>query len=391
MDFSFTPEEEGFRGDVRDFLAARLPRDWDFRDFVGEVSREERFEAVREMNRALADRRWLALPWDEQSGGLGAGHLSQAIFADESAYARMPGGGGAAVSAIGPAIRQLGTEEQRRRWLSRIADGKDTWCVLYTEPGAGSDVAAIQTWAERRGDDYVVNGVKTLIAGADRATMGWLAARTAPVALSSGGISTFAVPMDLPGISIRSMPDIAGDDDLNEVTFDDVHVPALSLVGEEHGALEQVVDTSAFEQSGVEAFAAGKRHLERLIDAVRDATSLMTQSPGARYELADRWIELQVGYQVAYRVPLLQREGHPVDSEASESKLYGSELTQRIAATGMRLLGPPGQLAAGSRHAKLGGAFSRLYLQATAATVAGGTSEVQRNSIAQRGLGLQRV
>ncbi|MCA9847966.1 MAG: acyl-CoA dehydrogenase, partial [Dehalococcoidia bacterium] len=136
--------------------------------------------------------------------------------------------------------------------------------------------------------------------------------------------------------------------------------------------------------------AAGRRNLERLVAAARDESSLISRNPTARYELADRWIEMQVGYNVAYRVPLLQQDGLTPNHEASVSKLYGSELTQRIAGTGMRLLGPAGQLDAGSPYARMGGAFSRLYLQSTAATITAGTSEVQRNLIAQKGLGLPR-
>jgi 3-oxocholest-4-en-26-oyl-CoA dehydrogenase alpha subunit len=390
MDFTFSPDEERFREDVRAFLAGRLPEDWDFRDFVGEVARDERSEVAREVNRALAERRWLALPWREEFGGLGAGHVQQAIFSEETTYARMPGGGGQGVAWVGPAIQQFGTVDQQQLWLPRIAQGEDTWCTLYTEPGAGSDLASIQTRAERQGDEYVINGTKIFAAGAQEANMGWLAARTDPNAAKHRGISTFAVPMDAPGISIRPMEDMAGQGNLNEVFFENVRLPARNLVGAENRGWYQVATTLDFERSGVGTFATGKRNLERLIAAAKDEASLVSRNPNARYELADRWIELQVGFNVAYRVPLLQQDGLVPNHEASISKLYGSELAQRIAGTGMHLLGPAGQLDAGSPYAKMGGAFSRLYLQATAATITAGTSEVQRNIIAQKGLGLPR-
>ena len=390
MDFKFTESEERFRAELKAFLAGQLPEDWDFRDFIGEVGRDERVEVSREVNRALAERRWLALPWAQEYGGSGAGHLQQAIYTDGTSYARMPGGGGQGVAWVGPAIQQFGTEEQKRLYLPRIASGEDTWSTLYTEPGSGSDLAAVQTRAVREGDQYVINGSKIYASGANEATMGWLAARTDPHAAKHRGISTFIVPMDAPGITVRPMEDMAGGRTLNEVFFEDVHIAANNLVGAENRGWYQVAATLDFERSGVGTFATGKRNLERLIAAAKDESSLVGRNPAARYELADRWIEMQVGFNVAYRVPLLQSEGLVPNHEASVSKLYGSELTQRIAGTGMSLLGPASQLAVGSPWAKLGGAFSTLYLQATSATVAAGTSEIQRNIIAQRGLGLPR-
>jgi len=390
MDFTFTPDEERFREELKAFLAGQLPEDWDFRDFVGEVDKAERAELARFVNRELAQRRWLALPWKEEHGGLGAGQLQQAIFNEESTYARMPGGGGQGVAWVGPAIQQFGTPEQQALWLPRIAHGEDTWSTLYTEPGAGSDLASIQTRAERQGDEYVINGTKIFAVGAQDANMAWLAARTDPSAPKHRGISTFVLPMDSAGVTVRPLEDMAGQGNLNEVSLENVRIPVRNLVGTENRGWYQVAETLDLERSGIGPMAAGKRNLERLVAAARDQDSMISRNPTARYELADRWIEMQVGYNVAYRVPLLQQDGLTPNHEASVSKLYGSELTQRIAQTGMRLLGQAGQLDAGSAYAKMGGAFSRLYLQATAATVTAGTSEVQRNIIAQKGLGLPR-
>ena len=390
MDFAFSPDETRFREELKQFLAGALPDDWDMRDFVGEVHRDERAELAREVNRDLAQRRWLALPWKAEFGGAGAGHVQQAIFNEGASYARMPGGGGQGVAWVGPAIQQFGSVEQQRLWLPRIAQGEDTWCTLYTEPGAGSDLASIQTRAERQGDEYVVNGVKIYASGAQDADLGWLAARTDPNAAKHRGISTFVVPMDAPGITIRPMEDIAGQGNLNEVYFENVRIPARNLVGAENRGWYQVASTLDFERSGIDVYATGKRNLERLVTAARDEASLISRNPSARYELADRWIETEVGFTVAYRVPVMQAEGAVPNHEASVSRLYGTELAQRIAQTGMHLLGPASQLGAGSPYAKMGGAFSRLYLQSTAVTVTAGTSEIQRNIIAQKGLGLPR-
>jgi 3-oxocholest-4-en-26-oyl-CoA dehydrogenase alpha subunit len=390
MDFSFSPAEERFREELRRVLAGELPGDWSLRAFTGDVDPDEREELAQRMTRALADRRWLAMAWPERWGGLDASHIDQLIFNQESAYRRMPGGGGQGVAWVGPAIQLYGNEEQQQTYLPRIAAGEDEWCTLYSEPGAGSDLASLQTRAIRDGDEYVINGVKIWATGARRANLGWLAARTDPDAPKHRGISTLIVPMDAPGIQVRPIESMDGAAHLNEVYFEDVRVPARNLVGTENRGWYQVMTTLDFERSGVGAFATGKADLELLIDAAKDERSLVRQHPGARYEIADRWIELEVGFNVAYRVPHLQAQGLVANHEASVSKLYGSELTQRIAGSGMRLLGPAGQLTAGSPHAKLGGAFSRHYLAAVSATIAAGTSEVQRTIIAQRGLGLPR-
>ena len=390
MDFTFTPDEERFRADLRAFLAARLPAGWSDRAFLGDVPPDEHEAVEVAVRRALADRHWLAAGWPADLGGVNASVMQQAIQQDEAAYLAMPGAMNAGVQWVGPAIQMFGSDAQRQAHLPRIAAGEDVWCTLYSEPGAGADLAALQTRAVRDGDEYVINGSKIWASGAGRATHGWLAARTDPAAPKHRGISTFIVPMDTPGVSVRPLVDMDGGTDLSEVFFEDARIPARNLVGVEGRGWYQVTETLDRARSGVEAFAEGKANLERLVAAAKDESSLITKSPNARYEIADRWIELEVGYQVAYRVPYLQAQGETPNHEASVSKLYGSELTQRIANTGMHLLGLASQVAPGSPHARLGGAFARLYTRASAATIAGGPSEVQRNVIAQRGLGLPR-
>jgi len=390
LDFTFTPDEERFRADLRAFLADRLPAGWSDRAFLGDVPPEEHREVEAAIRRSLAGRRWLALGWPEDLGGVGAGPMQQAIQQDEAAYLATPGAVDAGVQWVGPAIQRYGSPAQRQRHLPAIAAGEETWCTLYSEPGAGSDLAALQTRAVRDGDEYILNGSKIWAAGASRASHGWVAARTDLDATKHRGLSTFIVPMDTPGVSVRPLVDMDGGTDLAEVFFDDARIPATNLVGDEGRGWYQVTETLDRARAGVEAFAEGKANLERLVRAAKDESSLIAKSPNARYEIADRWIELEVGYQVAYRVPYLQAQGQDPNHEASVSKLYGSELTQRIANTGMHLLGMASQVAPGSPYARLGGAFARLYTRAAAATIAGGPSEVQRNVIAQRGLGLPR-
>jgi alkylation response protein AidB-like acyl-CoA dehydrogenase len=391
MDFAFSEAEERLRAEVRALLARELPADWSTRSLLAPRDAEERAELARRVSKQLAQRRWLAMAWPEEHGGLGASYLEQLVYNEEVAYLDAPGAGGVGVSMAGPALMMYGSAEQRRLYLPRIANADDVWCALYSEPLAGSDLASIQTRAVRDGDEYVVSGTKLWVAGAREANFGLLAARTDPHAPKHRGISQLVLPMDSAGISMRPIESLAGDAYLTEVQLDRVRIPAANLVGAENRGWYQVATTLDFERSSIGAFAGGKRNVERLVGLAREEPRLVQQHPGARYALADRWIELQVGYSLAYRIPFLQTQGVTPNHEASVSKLYGSELTQRIAQTGVQLLGQAGLLAPGSgAAAPFGGGLARAYLESVGSTIAAGTSEVQRNVIAQRGLGLPR-
>ncbi len=390
MDFEFTPDEERFRDELHQLLLSNLPGDWAKRGLAEPIDSEERHALADVISKQLADRKWLTMAWPEKFGGLDASYLMQYLFNEEMAYLDAPGGGGVGVTSVGPAIMMYGNEEQQRIYLPRIANADDRWAALYSEPGAGSDLASIQTRAVRDGDEYVINGLKTWVAGADRATMGWLAARTDPSAPKHRGLSTFAVPMDDPGVEIRPVENLAGERQLSEVILHDVRVPIENRVGPENRGWYHIASTLDFERSGVSSYARGKRHIEQLVGLVKENSTLSDQRAAVRYELADRWIELQVGFNVAQRIPWLQTQGISPNHEASVSKVYGSEMTQRIAGTGVRLLGMAGLLQRGTDGAPAGGAFARHYLTSAGSTIAAGTSEIQRNIIAQRGLGLPR-
>lgn len=391
MDFSFSPAEEQLRSEIRAFLQARLPADWDTAAWTLDPDGEERRTLARELRRQLGEHRWLAAAWPEEFGGRGARQIQQTLINEELAAIDSPADPGQGVHLVGPALMLFGSPEQQQRYLPRIARGHDQWATLYSEPGAGSDLASIQTTAIRDGDEYILNGHKIWASGAAEANMGWVAARTDPHAPKHRGISTFVMPMDAPGVEIRPVANMAGSRRLTEVFLHNVRVPAEHLVGTEHRGWYQAATTLDYERSGVATFATGRRHVEHLVRMVRQQPELTTRHPATRYELADRWIELQVGFNIAYRIPLLQEQGIAPNHESSVSRLYGAEMTQRIAATGIELLGMAGQLAPGSEFAPLGGALARGYLESVGATIAGGTSEVQRNVIAQRGLGLPRA
>jgi len=390
VDFTFSDAEQQFRDEIRKLLADQLPADYADRAFLEEIPEEERAALATKMTKALADRKWLAMAWPGEHGGIDAGHVQQMLYKEETAYASMPSGSTMGVDWVGPAIMLFGTDEQKAKYLPNIVGGIDQWCTLYSEPGAGSDLASLQTRAVRDGDDWIINGSKIWTSGGHFSNMGWLAARTDQDAPKHRGISTFVLEMDSPGIEVRPLVNMAGEHHFNQVFVEDVRIAGENLVAVENRGWYQVATALDYERSGVAAYAGGKRSLERLVGVAKEDDSLLNNSPAARFELADRWVELQVGYNVAYRIPFLQAQGQIPNHEASVSKLYGSELTQRIARTGLHLLGMSGQVMPGSPHAKLGGAIAKTYLSSVSSTVAAGTSEVQRNIIAQRGLGLPR-
>ena len=389
MDFRFAPEVEKFREEVREFIREEVPADWDGYGAYGEDAGSSYRETSRRIAKKLAERKWLAMAWPEEYGGLDAPHMQQLVYNEEMAYLGVPGGG-MGVAWVGPAIMLYGSDEQKERYIPRITSGEDVWCTLYSEPEAGSDLASLQTSAVEDGDDFVINGQKIWTSGAEHSNWGWLAARTDPDAPKHKGISTFVVPMDAPGVSIRPLVNMAGQRGFSEVFFENVRIPKANLVGERNRGWYQVAVALDFERSGIQAYAGGRRTLERLIDFVQEQPELLARNPQVRLRLADRAVELAAGTYIAYRIPWMQSQGVIPNYEASISKLYGSEFGQRLAMTGIQLIGTYGGLEPGSKWAPLKGRLERSYLSAVAGTIAAGTSEVQRGIIATRGLGLPR-
>ena len=390
MDFRFTPEQEAFREEVRAFLREELPPDWEGGTYGEGADGASFYEVSRRMATKLAERKWLAMAWPKEFGGLEAPHMQQLVYNEEMAYQGAPGGFSMGVAWVGPAVMLYGTEKQKQRYLPRITSGEDVWCTLYSEPGAGSDLASLQTSAVEDGDHFVINGQKIWTSGADRSNWGWLAARTDPEAPKHKGISTFVVPMDAPGITIRPLVNMAGQSGFSEVFFDNVRIPKDNLVGELNRGWYQVAVALDFERSGIQAYAGGRRTLERLVAFVQEQPEAVRRNPQLRMRLADRAVELAVGSYIAYRIPWMQSKGIIPNYEASISKLFGSELSQRIALTGIQLLGTYGGLEPSSPWAPLKGRLERAYVSAVSSTIAAGTSEVQRGIIATRGLGLPR-
>ncbi|MBI2767227.1 MAG: acyl-CoA dehydrogenase family protein [Chloroflexi bacterium] len=390
MRFSYEPDVEAFRTEVQDFIRAELPPEEERMargDEGGFKSNKEEYDYVMGFQKKLHQRDWLAMAWPKEYGGGGASHMRQLVYNEEMAYNGAPGFN-MGIAWVGPSLMLYGTEEQKQRFIPRITGADDWWCTLYSEPGAGSDLAALQTRAVRDGDEYVINGQKIWTSGGHLADWGWLAARTDPDAPKHKGITMFMVNMKSPGVSVSPLINIANRHGFNEVFFEDVRVPANQVVGEVNRGWYHMAVALDFERSGIQSFAGGRKSVERLQGVAKSHPALLRTRPGIRLELADRAIDVNVGTFLAYRVATMQAKGMVPNHEASASKLFGSEMTQRIAGTGMHLLGMLGQLRDGTKYQVTDQATN--YLQAVSATVAAGTSEIQRGIIATRGLGLPR-
>jgi alkylation response protein AidB-like acyl-CoA dehydrogenase len=385
MDFAFTTEQDAFRQEIRDFLVDERPEAAS--GIYLENEEDDTWLRQRAFIHKLAERRWLTLAWPEEHGGLAADPMTQLVYNEEMAYQGAPTQLGVGPDRVGPTIMLYGTDEQKRQFLPAIAAGDAIFCQGFSEPGSGSDLASLQTRAVLEGDDYVVNGQKIWTSYAHRAEWMILLARTDPEAPKHKGISYLLMDMESPGVTVRPLFDMLGQAHFNEVFFEDVRVPRKNLVGEENRGWYVATATLDFERSGINRIISGQKVLEDLIEFAGQADDV---SPTTRHKLAEHAIEFEVGRLLAYKVAWMQSQGLVPNAEASISKLFGTELQQRVARTGLQLLGPAGALKPGSPWAALQGRLERYYLSTASLTVAAGTSEIMRNIIAGRGLGLPR-
>ncbi len=382
MDFRLDHAQSAFQREVLGFIDSGLPTGWDA-DFA---SLEAGLAVERDVMKRLAARNWLALPWPKEFGGLGASPVQQLIFNEQMAYHRVPGTVNMGVAWVGPVVMLYGTAQQKADYLGGIATGEQLWCTLYSEPGAGSDLAAMQTRAVRDGDDYVINGQKIWTTFGHYADWGWLACRTNPDVPKHKGLSTFAVHMKSPGITVRPLTNMAGTHEFNEIFFEDVRVPAANMVGEENRGWYHVAVGLDFERSSIGATSSARRHVDDLVTSLRARTA--PSAPAVRHRLAECAIAVQVLRNMAYNIATEQeRTGIAPTREAQMAKLFGAELQQKVAATGLQIFGMEGQAALAGAAA---GSHQYSLLRSVANTIEGGTSEIQRTVIATRGLGLPR-
>jgi alkylation response protein AidB-like acyl-CoA dehydrogenase len=396
MRLNDSPEEAAFRKAVQEFIASEAPK-VDGGGGGDDIQRAmSGFMSSQGWFKKLSDRGWVTPAWPKEYGGAGMTVMEQFIFNEEMALNRAPRPMHLIIAAgmAGPTIIVHGSDYQKETFLPGIARGEDIWCQLYSEPGAGSDLASLQTRAHRDGDDYVMNGTKIWTTMAHIAKYAICLARTDPDAPKHRGISYFIVDMKTPGITISPLINMGGTHEFNQVFLDNVRVPKENLVGEENRGWYAGVTTLDFERSSIGSSIGARQNVEGLVQFAKENTgnhtSVLARNPLVRYELADRLVETQVAQMLSYRVISLQNRGQVPNHEASLLKLYTTEMNQRIARTGMKVIGLYGTMGRAEERAPRRGGFAGSYIRSIANTIEGGTSEIQRNVIAQRGLGLPR-
>ena len=379
MDLRDTPEEAAFRAELRTWLDANLPE-----GKRGGRGGATRFDDPfgREWSRMLYDAGYGGLTWPKEYGGAGAPYSFQAIFYEEMARAQAPAHVGViGLGMAGPTIMAHGSDEQKQAHLSKILSAEEIWCQGFSEPDAGSDLAAARTRAERRGDVYVVNGQKVWSSFAHIADFCILVTLSDPDAPRYHGLTYLLVDMHSPGVEVRPLRQITGEAEFNEIFFTDVEVPVSNRLGDE-GEGWQVAMTTLLHERGTLGFAltaALDVGVGRLLETARERVN---GDADIRERVAAEWIELQALRYTNYRsLGTYQRTGIP-GPEGSAIKLRWSEQNQRMTKLGRELLGPEGILDDGWWHYQ--------QLRSRGNTIEAGTSEVLRNIVAERVLGLPK-
>jgi len=394
MDFRFAPQEEAFRQELRSWLATHLPRDYDPDRYEWEMDADERFRTQIAWHKRLYDGGWVGIHWPQEYGGRGATLIEQFIFREELDRVRAPRPANVlGLLMAGPVIMHWGTEDQKRRYLPKMLSGDEIWCEGLSEPGSGSDLASLQTRAVEEGDYFVVHGQKVWTSWAHRAQFCQLFVRTDPQAPKHKGMACLLVDMNAPGVTVRPLVQISGDAEFNEVFFSDVRVPKRNLLGGKDQGWQVLVTTLMFERSGIGfdlPVDSTLRQLFALAHQLQVNGKPATEDPAVRQQLAQFSIECKAVRYNVLRHLTRRLKGEPPGAEGSIGKLAGSEVGIRMAAFASELLGAYGSLALGSPYAIDHGRWSRVALGARALTIAGGTSEVQRNIVGERVLGLPK-
>ncbi|MEN8181584.1 MAG: acyl-CoA dehydrogenase family protein [Myxococcota bacterium] len=395
MDLADSPEQARFRQEVRAWLRANLPAGWGTPACRMPESLEERVAFAREWQRRLHAGGFAGLDWPREYGGRGAGVLESLIYGEEYARARAPDLILLAVGLhlVGPTLIAHGSEAQKSRFLAPILDGRDLWCQGFSEPGAGSDLAALRTRGEVCGDEIVVTGQKIWTSFAQAADCCMLVVRTDPGSSRHRGLSFLVVDMKSPGISVRPLREMTGEAWFNEVFFDGVRVPREHLVGELHRGWEVVITTLSVERGTSAQHARLEADVKRLIELARRTPRggrRAADDPYIRQKLAAFVAEVRILRTTAYRnASRLESTGRP-GPEGSTLKLACTELDQRVKDTALEILGASGLVPRGDPGAVDDGFWCYELLWSRAGTIYAGTSEIQRNILAQRVLGLPR-
>jgi alkylation response protein AidB-like acyl-CoA dehydrogenase len=395
MDLEYTPEEEAFRREVRDWIQQNLSQDYDPDHYFSTPDIDTRMKISLAWQKKLYEGGWAGLSWPREYGGRGATVIEQYIFNEELARARAPmtATNFIGIAMVGPTIIHWGTEAQKKRYLPKILSSDEIWCQGFSEPGAGSDLAALSTQAVDEGDYYTVNGQKTWTSLAHYSDFMYLLARTNKEVAKHKGISAFVVDMKSTGITVRPLVQLTGDADFNEVFFEDVKVPKENMIGPKDQGWDVAITTLMYERAGMGAgmdFELVLNQLLGLAKSVKRGGISASKDPWVRQMIAQFIIEWNAIKYTDLRALSKQLHGEPPGWEGSICKLGSSDLNLRTTAFAAELLGPYGQLTRECTLAVDQGAWIKQTLSARALTIGGGTSEIQRSILALRALGLPR-
>jgi alkylation response protein AidB-like acyl-CoA dehydrogenase len=396
VDFALAPEDEAFREELRAWLDEYLPPFLekesldDDASLSGERSQHRRQEWQRLMNTG----RWAAVHWPKEYNGREATAMQRVIYSEVMAEYRTPGMFNAnGIWQIGPMIIAWGTDEQKARWLPSILEAQDHWCQGFSEPEAGNDLANLRTTAILDGDHYVVNGQKIWISTAHLAKWGLFLLRTDPTAIERGakheGITAFILNLETPGIERRPIRDMAGEEMFNEVFFTDAHIPVDCRLGGEGEGWMVAMGTLGFERVGI----AGQvsilaADLRAMVEATRSVNPDALNDPSMQDRLAKAWTEIELARLLSLRALSRVIKGERPWPEVQFAKLQWSYLAQTLSELAVDLLGPAGVLARGGSDSVDRGKWTRLFSFQRYSTIGGGSTEVQKNIIADRAIGL---
>jgi 3-oxocholest-4-en-26-oyl-CoA dehydrogenase alpha subunit len=389
MRYEYSPEQVAWRDEVRAFCKRHVSEA--LRAEMRQAGNEGDGPLAKAFHRQLFEKGWWGVGWPKDFGGMGKAAVEQYIFIEEMQMAGAPAMN-LSVTSVAPTILREGTEEQKAKFLPPILKGEFDFAVAYSEPNAGTDLAALTTRAELDGDEWVVNGQKIWNTGAHTATHNWVAVRTEPDKPKHQGISMMIVPMKTPGIEVQgiwTMSNIR----TNAVFFDNVRVPRDHLIGQRGMGFYYAMMALDFERIQIGCVGMLQRLFEELKAYVRrtrrDGKRLGTV-PWVRRAMADLDARIEVGRQLGLLNAWLIDQGQVPTKEGSMSKVYVSELNAHMATVGMEIMGVAGQLGPDDPAAPLHGRLQWLYTIAPMQRFGGGTNEIQRMIIAQRGLGLPR-
>ena len=394
MDFNYTQEDQAFRTEVRTWLEANkkfAPPPSNIMADEGEGDWEARVNWHKKLNAGG----WVAVNWPKEYGGRGATVMQRLIYREElSRLGLNEPMIGMGINLIGPTLIHWGTEEQKKNHIPKILKGEEVWCQGYSEPGAGSDLASVQTRAVDDGDDFVVNGQKTWTSIAQHADMIFALVRTDPAAPKHKGISYLLIDMHSPGVTVRPLVQMTGGKGFNEVFFEDVRVPKKNIVGERNNGWQVAMTTLMFERGG----GGGEGAMGQVYELARLARRIPRSGDGStawddssvRQKVAEFAAEAQALRYTGYRQLTRQLKGLPPGPEGSMMKLCGTELALKIAIYAMELLGPYSQLEFNAPFAVDKGKWSFRMLAARGPTIYAGTNQIQHNIIGERVLGLPK-